>query len=46
MRVDRINYPHLFHQYNVNGDFVCPDGAGIDDVISLGNNRLNCEEPN
>jgi hypothetical protein len=43
MCVDDINYPHLFHQYNVNGDFACPDGTGADDLLSLSSNWLNSE---
>ena len=41
---DGIHYPHLFFQYNVNGDFACPDGVGTDDLLSLGSNWLNSEE--
>jgi hypothetical protein len=44
MCVDGIGYPHLSHQYIINGFFACPDGVGIDDVLSLSNNRLNGEE--
>jgi hypothetical protein len=44
MCVDGIGYPHLFHQYNVSGDFACPDGVGIEDLLALSSNWLNTEE--
>lgn len=44
MCVDGIGYPHLSHQYIINGDFACPDGVGFYDVLSLSTNWLNGEE--
>jgi hypothetical protein len=38
MCVDGIDYPHLYFQHKVNGDFVCPDGV---DGIDLG---VLCDE--
>jgi hypothetical protein len=44
MCADGIYYPHLFYQYSVYGDFVCPDGVGIEDLLALSWNWLNSEE--
>lgn len=35
MCVDGINYPKLWWQYSTLGDFVCPDGVGIEDLMML-----------
>jgi hypothetical protein len=44
MCVDGIEYPYLSWEYSVNGDFDCPDGIEIGDLISLSYNWLNSEE--
>jgi hypothetical protein len=44
MCLDGIDYPHLSWEYSINGDFTCPDGVNIDDVLSLSQNWLNSEE--
>ena len=44
MCVDGVHYPHLFYQYNVNGDFACPDGVNLDDLLALSLNWLNSEQ--
>jgi len=41
---DGIDYPHLFYQYSVNGDFACPDGVDIVELLSLSHNWLNSVE--
>ncbi|MEN8128569.1 MAG: hypothetical protein ABFR90_12320, partial [Planctomycetota bacterium] len=43
MCVDGVDYPRLFHQYNTRGDFACPDGTGLDDLLALCHNWLNTE---
>ncbi len=44
MCVDGVNYPHLFYQYSINGDFACPDGVDINDLLVLSWNWLNSKQ--
>ena len=34
---DNISYPKLSWEYLMNGDFVCPDGTGMEDINALSN---------
>lgn len=35
MCVDGIDYPHLSHEYSINGDLACPDGIDLIDFSFL-----------
>ena len=35
MCVDGVDYPKLWWQYSTLGDFDCPDGVGLEDILIL-----------
>ena len=45
MCVDGVHYPHLWWQHSNLGDFACPDGTGIEDLLILTDNWLQTELP-
>jgi hypothetical protein len=45
MCTDGINYPKLYWQYSLNGDFDCPDGVGWEDLFYLSQRWLQTTNP-
>ena len=43
MCVDGVHYPHLWWQYSKLGDFECPDGVGLEDILMLTGHWLETE---
>jgi hypothetical protein len=43
MCVDAGHYPHLWWQYSTLGDFDCPDGVGLEDILMLTSHWLEME---
>lgn len=44
MCINDVDYPRLFWEFSQLGDFACPDGVGMDDLIALCQNWLDSEE--